>query len=120
MDVEDKNGDTPLLLASRAHAHEAVGELLRLGANPRHTNKLGRTALHKVCQDGDLYAGGLGKTVMLLVPAGCPPEARDKRRRTAEAIIPDTYVGAKFAFRYSYWVSVAKGETEFEGIDSDD
>lgn len=43
---KDREGNTPLIVASRYRQHESVTELLKLGANPLVTNTFGENFLH--------------------------------------------------------------------------
>ena len=81
INVVNERGGTPLMWASRWHHAECVAEMLRLGADARHVNDSGWTALHRVASGGD--GGGGAEVVRLLVAAGCDAAVRDNDGLTA-------------------------------------
>ncbi|NDE15748.1 hypothetical protein EBZ80_12545 [bacterium] len=70
-------GDPPLHLAVRSRSPDTVLALLRGGADPRATDRRGRTALHLAAVNGE--AG----IVSLLLGHGGDPNAEDERGNTA-------------------------------------
>lgn len=76
VDVPEKRGFTPLMLAAGNNHPEAVKLLIERGANVNYKNKEGMTALHKAAADGDLA------TVDILLKAGADPNATDTQGRT--------------------------------------
>ena len=84
INVVDKRGETPLMVASCHHNYraECVAEMLRLGADPRRANVPGWTPLHGVARRTIDFGGG-AEVVRLLVAAGCDAALREKYGRTA-------------------------------------
>ena len=89
------NGTTPLMWASHNLHAECVAEMLRLGADARHVNTIGRTALHEVARDS-VGPGDGGEVVRLLAAAGCDAAVRDSDGRTAAELGRDLN-GAEWA-----------------------
>ena len=105
MNVVDERGTTPLMLASRWVRSECVAEMLRLGADARRVNAVGRTALHWVAVCADRDGDGVG-VVRQLVAAGCDAAVRDNRGHTAVELAR-TCRGAEWATVFEGWVAAA-------------
>ncbi len=56
LNVHDENGDTPLLLATKARYHQTIMFLLDKGANPNDVDKSKLSSLHYAAKDGDTAA----------------------------------------------------------------
>lgn len=85
VDAEDVAGRTPLFEASRKLFPKCVAALLRLGADARHADRGGSTALHVVAAKRLFLFDPhpLNEVVRLLIAAGCDPAARDPADHTA-------------------------------------
>ena len=105
VNVADELGNTPLMVAARCLQLECVAEMLRLGADPRRVENLGRTALHWVAVNADRRGDGRG-VVRLLVEAGCDAAVRDAGGRTAADVARD-YNGAEWGAKFDEWVNSA-------------
>ncbi|WP_353216298.1 ankyrin repeat domain-containing protein [Sandarakinorhabdus sp.] len=77
LNVKDRDGNTPLLLATIGRWEEGVATLIRLKAQVNIQNRLGETALLKAVQTRDL---GLAKA---MVEAGANPDLADNSGITA-------------------------------------
>jgi tetratricopeptide (TPR) repeat protein len=77
IDIPDKEGSTPLLIAVNTNRTDVVRELLALGANPNVTDPAGWTPLISAADEGN------GEIVKLLLDAGADRNAR-MRNKTAE------------------------------------
>ncbi|MFZ4382361.1 MAG: ankyrin repeat domain-containing protein [Sandarakinorhabdus sp.] len=71
LNVKDREGNTPLILAAITRWSEGASTLIRLKAQVNAQNRLGETALLKVVQARDL---GLAKA---LIEAGANPDIAD-------------------------------------------
>ena len=76
--AREKEGSTPLMYASMAGG-ASVPYLLAHGANARLVNSAGQTALMRAAE----IDKGHPEAIALLAAAGCDPNARDKKGRTA-------------------------------------
>ena len=105
INVVDKGGITPLMLASQFLHAECVVEMLRLGADARRADNDGWTALHRVAAGavGGIVGDG-GGVVRLLVAAGCDAAARDNDGRTAIELARGWH-GAEWATVIEGWVA---------------
>jgi len=97
------DGTTPLMVAAGVGMHnlgenpgtpeevaEAVKLCLALGNDPKAVNKKGETALHGTAQTGANAA------VQMLVAAGTPLEAKDRRGFTAHNVASGLNIGGTF------------------------
>ena len=76
LNMPEKRGLTPLMLAAGNNHPNAVKLLLEKGANPNLKSKDGTTALHKASETGNL------ESVQALLKAGADPAAVDSHGRT--------------------------------------
>ena len=108
INVVDKHGSTPLMLASCCHcAAECVAEMLRLGADARRVDNNGMTALHWVAGCGSDGGGG-AEVVRLLVAAGCDAAVRNNDGRTAVEYARHTWDGGdEWGREVEGWVAAA-------------
>jgi len=77
INLQDTNGWTALMRATRAGYVKIAKLLLDYGADPNTRNKYGRTALVYACYDGHT------ETARLLLGYGADPNIRDKNGGTA-------------------------------------
>jgi cytohesin len=75
VDIQDKDGDSPLHWAADGHP-DVVEFLLSHGADPNSRDQDGETPLHEAA------GGGLQKVVEILLDKGADPNAKDNRGRT--------------------------------------
>ena len=99
------NASSPLAYAAKQLFTECLAEMLRLGADPRHANSYGWTALHWVAAGGDRGGDGRG-VVRMLVGAGCDAAAPAEDGRTAAEVASDLH-GARWAATFNAWVAEA-------------
>ncbi|XP_077299624.1 uncharacterized protein LOC143920572 [Arctopsyche grandis] len=76
IDMPDKDGETPLLIAALKYKDKATEYLLELGANPNSRNKKGQTVLHYVARTGHVFL------FESLLSKGADPNIRDKDDRS--------------------------------------
>ncbi len=79
LNMKDRDGNTPLILASISRWADGVATLIRLKAQVNAQNRLGETALLKAVQARDL---GLAK---MLIDAGASPDLADNSGISARA-----------------------------------
>ena len=104
INVVDKYGNTPLMLASQGLHSECVAEMLRLGADARRVDNDGMTALHWIAYGGR-RGDGVG-VVRQLVAAGCDAAVRDNDGHTAVELARTRY-GAEWATEIEGWVAAS-------------
>ena len=80
VDARDESGETPLIKAAEAGDCDAVGDLLRRGADPNALSYTSWSALHGASENGCLDC------IRLLVDAGARPDARAKSGLTPAGI----------------------------------
>jgi ankyrin repeat protein len=79
LNAKDRDGNTPLILASISRWSEGVATLVRLKAQVNLQNRLGETALLKAVQARDT------DTAKLLIDAGANPDIADNSGISARA-----------------------------------
>lgn len=72
LEAQTARGNTPLLVASYAGNLAMIRKLVSLGANPKHRNESGESALDIACDNG--YA----EIADLMLHCGCDPNVADK------------------------------------------
>jgi hypothetical protein len=80
VDARDASGETPLIKAAEAGDCDAVGDLLRRGADPNALSYTSWSALHGAAEAGCV------ECIRLLVDAGARPDARAKSGLTPAGI----------------------------------
>jgi hypothetical protein len=91
LNVKDREGNTPLILATIARWTEGVGTLIRLKAQVNAQNRLGETAILKAVQARDL---ALTKA---LLDAGANPDLADNSGTSARIAADNDPRGAAIA-----------------------
>ncbi len=86
VDAETTRGQTPLLLAAANSDVEGISNLLRLGANPNHRDRQGRSALHCAVE-----AHWPEDALQVLLQAGSDPSIDDGRGQTPLDLARDQY-----------------------------
>jgi uncharacterized protein len=79
LNLKDRDGNTPLILATISRWSEGVGTLIRLKAQVNAQNRLGETAVLKAVQARDLAL------VKALIDAGANPDLADNSGISARA-----------------------------------
>lgn len=80
LNLKDREGNTPLMLATISRWSEGVATLIRLKAQVNIPNRLGETAILKAVQARDLAL------VKMLIEAGANPDLADNSGISARAV----------------------------------
>lgn len=80
LNLKDREGNTPLMLATISRWSEGVATLIRLKAQVNVPNRLGETAILKAVQARDLAL------VKILIEAGANPDLADNSGISARAV----------------------------------
>ena len=91
VDARDASGETPLIKAAEAGDCDAVGDLLRRGADPNALSYTSWSPLHGAAENGCVDC------IRLLVDAGARPDARAKSGMTPAEIAKKYGQDAAFA-----------------------
>jgi ankyrin repeat protein len=80
LNLKDRDGNTPLILAAVTRWADGISTLIRLKAQVNAQNRLGETALLKAVQGRDLAM------VKLLIEAGANPDIADNSGTSARSV----------------------------------
>ncbi len=80
LNLKDRDGNTPLILAAVTRWSDGISTLIRLKAQVNAQNRLGETALLKAVQGRDLAL------VKLLIEAGANPDIADNSGTSARSV----------------------------------
>lgn len=94
VNMKDRDGNTPLMLASVARWADGVNLFVRVKAQPNLQNRLGETALLKAVQSRDL------QIVEMLLGAGANPDLADNSGTTARQVATADPRAAAIAKRF--------------------